>query len=179
MKIMATFDGSAFAEAIVPLLGRLAALPNAEFVLFRAVDDVHGVRAAEMKRPEQAYGFSGQGTQPRTFEQAEPALVATREQALESALDQLKGYLLDIGKQLPPGTSFTTHAEIDKDPTAAIVRIAERISPDVIVMATHGHSGHGGLMGRFAGSVTEKVIESSVAPVLVVHPEDVKKARKG
>jgi nucleotide-binding universal stress UspA family protein len=176
MKIMATFDGSAFAEAIVPLLDRLAALPGAEFVLFCAADPAHGVRAAELKRPAQAVGFGGQGSQPMAIGQAEPSLVATKEQATDAMIGEVRDYLSGIGNKLPGGASFTSHAEIDKDAAAAIVRAAEKLSPDVIVMATHGHTG---LLSRFADSVTEKVIESGVAPVLVVHPEDVKKARKG
>lgn len=175
MKIMATFDGSPFAEAVLPLLGRLAALPGAEFILFRAVDDAHGVRAAEMGRPDQAYGFSGQGTQPHTYEQAEPSLVANKEQAIDARIDEISGYLSALGKKLPQGASFTVHPEIDKDSASAIIRIAERVHPDVIVMATHGHSG---IVHALVGSVTEKIIQSGVAPVLVIHPPEVKDARK-
>lgn len=175
MKIMATFDGSAFSEAIIPLLERLAALPGAEFALFSAGHDAHGVRSGDAQRTEQAYGLTGQGTQPRTLEQKEPSLVASKDQVLEAATAQVGEYLADIGGRLPGGARYTTHIEIDKDAAAAIVRLAERLSPDVIVMATHGHTG---LLSRFSGSVTEKVIQSGVAPVLVVHPEEVKKARK-
>ena len=175
MKIMATFDGSPFAESTLPLLGRLAALPGAEFVLFRAAHDAHGVRAGAMKRPEQAYGFSGQGTQPRTYEQAEPALVANKEQAREAMIEDVSGYLTEIGKKLPQGSSFTVLTEIDKDAGSAIIRVAERLNPDVIVMATRGNASIG---RRLTEGVTEKVIESGVAPVLVVHPKDVKDHRK-
>jgi nucleotide-binding universal stress UspA family protein len=175
MRIMATFDGSPFAEAILPLLERLAALPNAEFILFRAVDEGHGVRAGEMGRPQQAYGFSGQGTQPRTYEQAEPSLVANKEQATEARLGDVGDYLSELGRKLPKGAVFTVHPELDKDSAAAITRAAERLKPDVIVMATHGHSG---IVHALVGSVTEKVIQSGVAPVLVVHPQEVKDSRK-
>jgi nucleotide-binding universal stress UspA family protein len=88
----------------------------------------------------------------------------------------MRDYLSDIGSKLPGAPPFTTQVEIDKDAAGAIIRAAEQLSPDVIVMATHGHTG---MLSRFAGGVTEKVIEAGVAPVLVVHPEDVKKARKG
>lgn len=175
MKIMATFDGSEFSEAIIPLLERLAALPEAEFALVCAGDEAHGVRSGVMKRPQQAYGFGGQGTVPSTIQQAEPSLVASKDQALEAATAEVGDYLADLGRRLPSGATVTTHVEIDKDAVGAIVRVAERLSPDVIVMATHGHTG---LLSRFSGSVTEKIIESGVAPVLVVHPEEVKKARK-
>jgi nucleotide-binding universal stress UspA family protein len=45
---------------------------------------------------------------------------------------------------------------------------------DFIVMATHGHSG---LRHLVAGSVTEAVIRSGVAPVIVVRPTAVPAAR--
>jgi nucleotide-binding universal stress UspA family protein len=176
MKIMATFDGSAFAESTLPLLERLAALPGAEFALFSAADQAHGIRVAEMKRPAQAVGFGGQGSQPMSIPQSEPTLAATKEQATDALLGEVRDYLVHLGSRFPGNAPFTVHVEMDSDPPAAIVRFARRIAPDVIVMATHGHTG---LLSRFAGGVTEKVIESGVAPVLVVHPEDVKKARKG
>ncbi len=175
MKIMATFDGSEFAESTLPLLCRLAALPGAEFILFCASDDAHEVRAGNMKPIDQAYGLSGQGSQPRAFEQKEPSLLANKSQAIDARLDQIETYLRGIGGQLPAGSSFTTNPEVDKDGAAAIMRAAERLAPDVIVMSTHGRTG---LAKRFVGSVTEKVIQSGVAPVLVIHPQDVKDARK-
>ena len=128
-----------------------------------------------MERPEQAYGFSGQGTQPHTYEQPEPSLAANKEQAMEARLNDITDYLIQPRETASDGANFAVHPEVDKDAPAAIVRIAERVKPDVIVMATHGQSG---LFKRFVGGVTEKVIESGVAPVLVVHPQEVKDARK-
>ena len=39
---------------------------------------------------------------------------------------------------------------------------------DLIVMSTHGR---GGVRRFLVGSVTDKVIRSTVLPVLVIHPE--------
>jgi universal stress protein A len=51
----------------------------------------------------------------------------------------------------------------DGAPHAEILRIAERISADLIVMGTHGRSGFAHLL---LGSVAEKVVRSSSVPVL-------------
>lgn len=51
----------------------------------------------------------------------------------------------------------------DGAPQAEILRIAERISADLIVMGTHGRSGFAHLL---LGSVAEKVVRSSPIPVL-------------
>lgn len=50
-------------------------------------------------------------------------------------------------------------------PADAILDIAQRKKCDVIVMATHGE---GGLRGMFIGSVTQKVLNQSKIPVLVL-----------
>jgi nucleotide-binding universal stress UspA family protein len=47
----------------------------------------------------------------------------------------------------------------------AILKIAQKKKCDLIVMATHGQ---GGLRGMFIGSVTQKVLNQSKVPVLVV-----------
>ena len=174
MKILATFDGSPFSESIIPLLVRLGALPTAEFVLFRSFADAKGTRTGEMKRPMQAAGFSGQGPTPIAVPQREPALAANKEQAVEAALAEVRDYLHGIAGRLPAGAKFTVEAELDRDAASAIVGAAKQLAPDVIVMATHGHTG---IVHALVGSVTEKVIHSGVAPVLVVHPQDVKESR--
>ena len=50
-------------------------------------------------------------------------------------------------------------------PAEAILDVAQKKKCDVIVMATHGQ---GGLRGVFIGSVTQKVLNQSKIPVLVL-----------
>ena len=40
MKILAPFDGSAFSESTLPILSRMAGLPEAEIVLLRHGENV-------------------------------------------------------------------------------------------------------------------------------------------
>lgn len=168
MKIMATFDGSTFSEAILPLLGRLAGLPGAEFVLFSSSDDPEGRRDAEAVTPAQAVGMA-HATNPMVVEQPEPGTAETKEQAIERRLAQLREYLIGLGAQLPAGTASRAIADIDEDPARAIVRHAEREGVDVIVIATHGRTG---MVRALLGSVAERVVRAGVAPVLLVRPKD-------
>jgi nucleotide-binding universal stress UspA family protein len=63
------------------------------------------------------------------------------------------------------GVSFEgVHATNDY-PADAILDIAKKKKCDCIVMATHGE---GGLRGVFIGSVTQKVLNQSKIPVLVL-----------
>ena len=52
------------------------------------------------------------------------------------------------------------------DPSYEILRLAEELEADVIVIATHGH---GGWRHFLFGSVAEKVVRLAERPVLVVH----------
>ena len=52
------------------------------------------------------------------------------------------------------------------DAAGEIVRVAEDQDADLIVIATHGHSGWKKLV---TGSVTEKVVRTATRPVLTVH----------
>jgi nucleotide-binding universal stress UspA family protein len=53
------------------------------------------------------------------------------------------------------------------EPAESITAVADEIGADLIVMATHGHSG---VRHVFVGSVTEDVIRQSDTPVLLVRP---------
>lgn len=166
MKIMATFDGSAVSEEIVPLLSRLAALPGAEFVLFAATDHPDGKRKAELGPPVQAVGDSGR---PMVIEHAEPGTAENKEQAVERRLAELQDYLMGIAGRLPTATASRTVTDIDHDHGRAIIRHAEREAVDAIVMATHGRTG---VARAMLGSVADRVVRSGVAPVLLVRPNE-------
>jgi nucleotide-binding universal stress UspA family protein len=52
------------------------------------------------------------------------------------------------------------------DPATEILRAIDELDPALVVMGTHGRKG---LAHLLLGSVTEKVVRSSPAPVLTVH----------
>lgn len=86
---------------------------------------------------------------------------ATMSDALPIAREYLERIADKIQKQ-----GFTTQIEVEAgDPAEVITRRARELGVDVIVMSTHGRSGLGRLL---FGSVTQKVLGSTVIPVLVV-----------
>lgn len=62
------------------------------------------------------------------------------------------------------------------DPAGAILRVERKVSPDLIVMATHGRRGFSRF---FLGSVAEMVVRESNCPVLTVRPGVTNKALVG
>jgi nucleotide-binding universal stress UspA family protein len=95
---------------------------------------------------------------PLTLTEVEDQLESRAEKALE---DVAKGLGLDPGlldTRLERGRAFME-----------IVRIAEERRPDLIVMATHGHTG---LSHALLGSTAEKVVRKAPCPVLTLKPPD-------
>jgi nucleotide-binding universal stress UspA family protein len=168
MKIMATFDGSKFAESILPLLEQMAGLPGAEFTLFSVAESPQGQLEEPRHRPATAAmpGAPGGGT---TFvvEAPAPRYAETKGQAVERTLEGTESYLRGLVASMPVGPSYRVEAQVSGDPAATIIEQALRQQPDVIVMATHGHTG---LVHVLFGDCAEQVVRSGVAPVLLVHP---------
>lgn len=63
------------------------------------------------------------------------------------------------------GVQFEGQHATNDYPADAILSVAKKKKCDCIVMATHGE---GGLRGMFIGSVTQKVLNQSKVPVLVL-----------
>jgi nucleotide-binding universal stress UspA family protein len=176
MKIMATFDGSAFAESTLPLLERMARLPDAEFVLLSVAQEAHGQRARDrVRRPTVAtLGGAGGGGSAFVIQPTPERYAEVKGQAMQRYLDDGAAYLHDLVKRLPSGPTYTVETHISHDAAATIVERSLVEEPDVIVMATHGRTG---LAHLLFGSVAEQVVHSGVAPVLLVHPGEVVRAR--
>ncbi len=78
---------------------------------------------------------------------------------------QVEERLEEEGKRVrATGVPCDTKA-VDGSPATEIVRRAQQINADLIVMGTHGH---GGLAHAVLGSVTERVLHKTQCPVLVV-----------
>ncbi len=176
MKIMATFDGSAFAESTLPLLERMARLPGAEFVLLSVAQEPHGQRGRDrIRRPTVAVFGGGVGGGAAFVIQPPPERYAEgKAQAVQRHLDEGAAYLHGLVSHLPPGPAYRVETHVSPDAAAVIIERSLVERPDVIVMATHGRTG---LAHMLFGSVAERVVHSGVAPVLLVHPEAVMQAR--
>jgi nucleotide-binding universal stress UspA family protein len=83
-------------------------------------------------------------------------------ESLEEAIQQGKNALEELEKSFDLGveTIFT-----EGDPSHEIIRVAEELNADLIVLGTHGHSG----WKRFTiGSVAELVVRYAPCAVLVI-----------
>lgn len=71
------------------------------------------------------------------------------------------------GEHLRGKVKYEIYTKIDGDPAKAILKTADELKVDSIVMATHGRRGLGRLI---LGSVAERVLRESPRPVLTVRP---------
>jgi nucleotide-binding universal stress UspA family protein len=175
MKVLATFDGSAFSESTLPQLEMLSALPAAEFVLLSVGGIPRGQLQGHVRRPITGVTGAGGGN-PIFIKPAQPGYAENKEQAVERAKAELYDYLTSVARRLPAGAPVRIETVLDDDSCAAIVRFAMAEQPDLIVMATHGHTG---LVHLLFGDVAEGVVRSGVAPVLLVHPQAIAKPEDG
>lgn len=166
MKILATFDGTSYAERTLPVLAELAALPDVEFTLVAVAQEpqVHAQVRGEPRTfsAGQIYGGAAQ-----RFQIPEVRYSETKDQAVQRSRDELEDYLLDLAGRLPEGSRVTVEAHVSDDAAEMIVARAREERPNMIVMASHSREG---LPRVFLGSTAEKVVRSGVAPVLIVHP---------
>jgi nucleotide-binding universal stress UspA family protein len=171
MKVIATFDGSKFAEATLPLLARIAALPGCHILMLGVVHEPAGRRQRPGYRRPSAAVMSND---PFVVMPPQPRYAETRGQAIDSRTDAMRDYLRRLATELPQSASYEVEAHIDQHPADCITTRAREEQADLIVMATHGHTG---LLRTLFGSVTEDVVRAGVAPVLLAHPEDVRRDR--
>jgi nucleotide-binding universal stress UspA family protein len=78
--------------------------------------------------------------------------------ALEALLTEVRATLPDAKLLFAQGT-----------PWREVLRTIEQVHPDLVVMGTRGHRG---LERALLGSVTEKIVRLSPAPVLTMRAED-------
>lgn len=89
-------------------------------------------------------------------------------QSVEEARFELELRLREFAARYVPESADVSAVFADDDPPHAIVKTANDIRADLIVMSTHGRHG----LGRaFLGSVAERVLRESDVPVLTVRPD--------
>ncbi len=141
-RILWPTDFSPGAKAALPHLRTLAAASGAEVVLFHVLPTA----ATYMIPPESGV-----------------VLARLQREARAAARTQLRR--LERQLQTP---AIRTHALLALGaPFQQIVRAAERLHCDLIVMATHGRTGW---VHALLGSVAENVVRHAPCPVLTVHP---------
>ena len=91
--------------------------------------------------------------------------VVSMDEVTERAEKRIKEFCAEeIGDEELPGGELVPHV-IEGMPAATIVKTAETMDADLVVMGNHGH---GMLDTLFLGSVADKVVHNCSKPVLLV-----------
>lgn len=149
-KILAPLDGSPLAECAIEHVKEIAKGCNIPEVVFLFVVDI----------AKNLYWAVDVAPNVQILQQAEEA----QKQGAETYLSKV------VAKAKRDGLK-AKGVVVEGSPADAIVDYAQKNGVDLIVMSTHGRSG----VTRFAlGSVTDKVIRTVAAPVMVVTPAECK-----
>jgi nucleotide-binding universal stress UspA family protein len=162
-RVLVTLDGSQTSEAVLPQAQEFCLATGAEMTLLMVAEAPHAV--AEDPRPLVTTGAPAPGgvvavPGPRTIE--------TKGQAIDVAREEVGRYLDSKAALLAAeGVTVHTHVAFGK-PVEEILAHARELDADLIMMATHGHTGLGQVV---FGSVASRVLGSGVRPVLLVRPD--------
>ncbi len=108
---------------------------------------------------------------PADMYMTSPNLASIIEEQQQVAAQQLKRLAGDLEKK---GHRVRTVLK-NGSPAQVIIDTAERTAADLIIMATHGHTG---LAHLFMGSVAEKVVRTAACPVLTVRSTLLKRRQR-
>ena len=140
-RILVPLDGSQTSEGSLKTVEAMAARLSAEIVLFQAIEPVRYIPGFETMVPN--------------------VVLPSDDEIKRSAAKYLNG----IEKPLKQNGIRTSSMITADAPAEAIIDYADSGSIDLIAMTTHGFSG---IKRWVFGSTTEKVLQASTKPVLVI-----------
>jgi nucleotide-binding universal stress UspA family protein len=142
-KMLVPLDGSKASEVVIPHVSELASKLKAEVVLFQVVAPSYFV-----------YAIPGEAVlQPHSPED------------LQNMIEHSKFYLDKVGAELKDKGIETTSEVGIGGPAEEIIRVADEMQVDMVIMSTHGHSS----ISLWAfGSNADKVLHAGNTPVLLV-----------
>lgn len=144
--VLVPTDFSANSGAALPYAVELARSGKGKIVLAHVVDD-----SVYYAGEPGAYGVEGV------------------ERWLETTIEEADRRLDDLAERVATENSLTVEpVRVIGNPAAKLIDVAEAFSVDLIALATHGYTG---LSRAVFGSVAEKVVQTSLVPVLSVKPD--------
>ena len=146
-KVLVPLDGSEIGEAVLPWAIFLAQTRGYSLVLAQAIP--WPVVASD--------GMMGGYVPPNVYDDI---MIAEREAATEY-LDGVRARLVDQGVEVEVAVR-------DGSPYSMLLDLADELSVDAILMATHGR---GGLPRTVLGSVANYVVQHATIPVLLVRAD--------
>jgi nucleotide-binding universal stress UspA family protein len=156
MKLLIAYDGSDCAKAAIDDLGR-AGLPESAELHVLTVADVFIPPPVTEEESDGSFSSYVPPSVRRAHEHAERALDKSRSMA-EEAANQIRARF--------PSWKVTAEAVADS-PAWAIIRKADQLQPDLVVVGAHGHPAIGGRL--ILGSVSQKVLYESNCSVRIAH----------
>ncbi|HEX6739852.1 MAG TPA: universal stress protein, partial [Vicinamibacteria bacterium] len=148
-RLLVPLDGSAFAEAALPLAGEVAAALGGEITLLRAVPPGGAAGGAVPPAPRQG---ARPGEQPP---------------APDGRAAEARAYLRAAADRLPAGAGAPQLAVRWGEPADAIAAEARERAVGLVVMATHGYTDP---RRALLGSVAEAVVARCALPLLLLRP---------
>ena len=149
-RILTPLDGSTLSEGILPYIRALAPAFGARVELLRVYQNL----AYELAPQDEAESAS-------IVAALEPVAVRLHNQAEDYLSNAWQAGLQELG--------IATDIAVRSGPAADhIINEANEVEGTLVAMSTHGRTG----LGRWImGSVTDRVLHTTAAPLLVVHPE--------
>ena len=148
-NILIALDGSALSEQILDHAASLGCLVAARYTLTRVVSPM--LLTGYAPTPEGMLGDAGSGPE------------------LELLIGDAESYLEETAQRLRErGLSVETQVVVDTQSALGILEFAREKAADLIAMATHGRTGFSRLL---LGSVADKVLRGTTAPILVIRPD--------
>lgn len=142
-KVLVPLDGSALAEGVLPFVEALACGLHGALTLLHVIDP-----KVAQEGGRESYTFA-----------STPSTLAFR---------RAQDYLSRLQRRRSEVPTVDTAVAVGSAPDC-IVDFAERGGYDMIAMSTHGRSG----VGRWAlGTVTDRVLQGTTLPLLVIRPPD-------
>lgn len=144
-KMIIPLDGSELAERVIAPATKLGRAMGAEYTLVLVLDAVEDIeKLAQMKIKEPGGWFP------------------------EATEDKARVYLERVAQKMrSESLKVTVHLIRHGSAAAATLEFAHTHGNPAIALATHGRSG---IKRMFFGSVADKIVRGTTAPVLVFHP---------
>ncbi len=166
--IVATLDGSALAEAVLPQVEKLAAGTPLRVTLLAVAEDPTPISSTPTVDPERLIHATGALREAVLQEMNVHREGETHGQAIQRVEAELMEYLEEQAARLRKKGVETVCDVAMGDPVQEIVERARAAGVDAIAMASHGRTG---LSQLLSGSVAAQVIERAGIPVIIVRPD--------
>jgi nucleotide-binding universal stress UspA family protein len=154
-KILLTLDGSSFAEQALPHAREFAKAMAGTTIYLLGVAPVVELQSVATTQLYPVYVYDD--------------YLVSQEETAQQLEDALRDYLDQVAERLRAEDLQIKVVVRRGAPADEILAFAKEEGIDLIVMSTHGRSG----ISRWVyGSVADKVLRSSVQPVLLVRAQD-------